>query len=78
MPAYDYEVEEAEKEGVEFIFLAAPTRIIGENGKVQALEYLKMTLTEPDESGRRRPVPIEGSETVIEVDTGHPGYRPDR
>ena len=68
MPAYDYEVEEAEKEGVEFIFLAAPTRLIGENGKVTALEYLKMTLAEPDETGRRKPFPIEGSETVIAVD----------
>jgi heterodisulfide reductase subunit A len=68
MPAYDYEVEEAKKEGVEFIFLAAPVRIIGQNGKVQALEYFKMTLAEPDESGRRKPVPIEGSETVIEAD----------
>ncbi len=68
MPAYDYEVKEAEKEGIEFIFLAAPTRLIGENGRVTALEYLQMSLAEPDETGRRRPIPIEGSETIIEVD----------
>jgi len=68
MPAYDVEVEEAEKEGVKFTFLAAPTRLMGENGKLKALEYLKMELGEPDASGRRRPVPIEGSETIIEVD----------
>jgi len=68
MPAYNYEVEEAEKEGIEFIFLAAPTRFIGKNGRVTALEYVHMSLAEPDETGRRRPVPIEGSETIIEVD----------
>jgi heterodisulfide reductase subunit A len=68
MPAYEHEVEEAEKEGIEFIFLAAPTRILGKAGKVEALEYLKMSLGEPDESGRRRPVPITGSETIIETD----------
>jgi len=68
MPAADYEVEEAEMEGVKFHFLAAPTRLIGENGRLKAIEFLRMELGEPDESGRRRPVPVEGTETIIEVD----------
>ncbi|MCF8067292.1 MAG: FAD-dependent oxidoreductase [Desulfobacterales bacterium] len=69
MPANMVEIEAAEHEGVLFNFLAAPTRVIGdENGKVKGLEYLKMELGEPDASGRRRPVPIEGSETVIDID----------
>ncbi len=69
MPANDIEVVEAEKEGVKFKFLAAPTRLIGdETGRVRKLEYITMELGEPDASGRRRPVPIEGSETTIDVD----------
>ncbi len=68
MPANDIEIIEAEHEGIKFHFLAAPTRLIGENGKLKALEYIKMELGEPDASGRRRPVPIEGSEEIIEVD----------
>jgi NADPH-dependent glutamate synthase beta subunit-like oxidoreductase/NAD-dependent dihydropyrimidine dehydrogenase PreA subunit len=69
MPANDIEVEEAEKEGVHFQFLALPTRLIGdENGKVTHLEYIRMELGEPDASGRRKPVPVQGSETLIEVD----------
>ena len=68
MPANDIEVEEAEHEGVKFHFLAAPTKLIGENGKLKALEFLKMELGEPDASGRRRPVPIKGSEEVLPAD----------
>ncbi len=69
MPANEVEIDAAEEEGVQFQFLAAPVRIIGdENGKVTQLEYLKMELGEPDASGRRRPIPIEGSETLIETD----------
>jgi formate dehydrogenase major subunit len=68
MPAADYEVAEAEAEGVKFHFLAAPTRLIGENGKVKSIEFLRMELGEPDDSGRRRPVPVEGTETVIDAD----------
>ena len=69
MPANEVEIDAAEEEGVQFQFLAAPVRIIGdENDKVTHLEYLKMELGEPDASGRRRPVPIEGSETLIETD----------
>ncbi|MDX9786823.1 MAG: RnfABCDGE type electron transport complex subunit B [Desulfobacterales bacterium] len=69
MPANMVEIEAAEHEGVNFHFLAAPTRVIGdENGKVKQLEYLKMELGEPDASGRRRPVPVEGSETLMDID----------
>jgi NADPH-dependent glutamate synthase beta subunit-like oxidoreductase/NAD-dependent dihydropyrimidine dehydrogenase PreA subunit len=69
MPANMVEIEAAEHEGIQFTFLAAPTRVIGdEAGNVTGLEYLKMELGEPDASGRRRPVPIEGSETTIEID----------
>jgi formate dehydrogenase beta subunit len=69
MPANDIEVFESEMEGVKFKFLAAPTKLIGdENGKLTHLEYLTMELGEPDASGRRRPVPVEGSETLMEVD----------
>ena len=69
MPAYSSEVKEAEKEGVELRFLVSPTKILGKDGCVAFLECAKMRLGEPDESGRRRPVPIEGSEFPIEVDT---------
>jgi formate dehydrogenase beta subunit len=69
MPANMVEIEAAEHEGVNFTFLAAPTRVIGnEEGNVVGLEYLKMELGEPDASGRRRPVPIKGSETVMDID----------
>ncbi|OIN95055.1 MAG: electron transporter RnfB [Deltaproteobacteria bacterium CG1_02_45_11] len=69
MPANAVEIEAAEHEGVKFHFLAAPVRVIGdEDGKITQFEYLKMELGEPDASGRRRPVPIKGSETIMDVD----------
>ncbi|MGQ9623935.1 MAG: FAD-dependent oxidoreductase [Candidatus Bathycorpusculaceae bacterium] len=68
MPALPHEVELAEKDGVKIYLLVAPKQIIGENGKVKAVECLKMRLGEPDESGRRRPVPISFSEHQYEVD----------
>jgi len=69
MPANEVEIEAAEHEGVEFLFLAAPVRVKSDDdGNVSHLEYLKMELGEPDASGRRRPVPIEGSETLLETD----------
>lgn len=69
MPANEVEIVAAEHEGVKFSFLAAPVKVIGDdNGNVTQLEYLKMELGEPDASGRRRPVPIEGSETRLDVD----------
>jgi 2-oxoacid:acceptor oxidoreductase delta subunit (pyruvate/2-ketoisovalerate family) len=69
MPALPHEVAEAEKDGIKFYFLVAPKQIIGENGKVKAIECLRMRLGEPDESGRRRPIPISFSEHSYEVDT---------
>ncbi len=69
MPARVEEVKHAEEEGIEFHFLTTPIRYIGDDrGRVKAMECLKMKLGEPDDSGRRRPVPIEGSEFVMEVD----------
>lgn len=70
MPARDEEIKHAEEEGIEFRLLTLPKRILGnEAGWVVGIECLEMKLGEPDESGRRRPIPIEGSEFVIEVDT---------
>jgi len=69
MPAIPWEVSEAEKEGVKIEFLASPKRFIGENGKLKAVECLRMQLGEPDASGRRKPIPIEGSEFTEEADT---------
>ncbi|MGQ9707185.1 MAG: NADPH-dependent glutamate synthase [bacterium] len=70
MPARIEEIENAKEEGVEFILLTNPTRIIGdENGWVKGMECIRMELSEPDESGRRKPVPIEGSEFVLDCQT---------
>jgi len=68
MPASPWEVEEAIEEGVDLEFLTAPERIVGDNGKVTGLECIRMTMGEPDESGRRKPIPIEGSEFTVEAD----------
>ncbi len=70
LPARHEEVEHAEKEGVKFRFLTSPTKILYNNDYwVTGMECLRYELGEPDSSGRRRPVPIEGSEFVINVDT---------
>ena len=69
MPARVEEVHHAKEEGVIFKTLTNPVKFIGENGWLKAIECVKMELSEPDESGRRRPVPIPGSEFVLEVDT---------
>lgn len=68
MPADPLEIEEAKEEGVVFHYLVQPIKVLAENNKVSGLECLKMELGEPDESGRRRPVPIEGSNFIIECD----------
>ena len=68
MPASPREIDEAVKEGINLSYLAAPAEIIGENGRMTGLKCIKMQLGEPDASGRRRPVPIEGSEYTIPVD----------
>jgi len=67
MPALPEEIEEAEREGVKFITLANPVRVLGD-GAVTGLECLRQRLGEFDRSGRRRPEPIEGSEFVVECD----------
>ena len=68
-PAEDIEIEEAIEEGVEFLFLTNPDEIIGENGKVKAVKLQIMELGEPDASGRRKPVPVEGAFKTLDVDT---------
>ncbi len=70
MPARKEEVHHAKEEGVEFLNLNNPVRILAdENGRVCAMECIKMELGEPDESGRRSPVPVEGSNYNLDVDT---------
>jgi putative selenate reductase YgfK subunit len=68
MPAHAEEVFEAEEEGVQFSFLTIPTEVVGADGRVTALRCLRAQLSEPDESGRQRPVPVEGSEHDLDVD----------
>ncbi len=70
LPARQEEVHHAQEEGIIFDILCNPLRIIGdENGWVKSMECIRMELGEPDASGRRRPVPREGSEFEIELDT---------
>ena len=69
MPAEDIEIEEAIEEGVEFKFLTNPAEIISENGRVKTVKLQVMELGEPDASGRRSPVPVEGKFEFIDVDT---------
>jgi heterodisulfide reductase subunit A len=68
MPAHDFEVQAALDEGIELHELRTPNRFLGENGKLVAVEWLSMKLGEPDGSGRRRPVPLAGSEAVRPAD----------
>ena len=80
MPADVWEIDGADEEGVRFEFLVLPKKIIvDENRQVTGVECLKMKLGEPDDSGRRRPQPIEGSEFIVECDTLIPaiGQDPD-
>ncbi len=69
MPAYPEDVLMAEEEGVKIHFLVTPKRFTGQDGRITGVECLRMELGEPDESGRRRPVPVEGSEFVMGIDT---------
>jgi len=70
MPAREEEIEHAEQEGIEFRLLTNPTRFLGdENGWLKKMRCIRMELGEPDESGRRRPHPVPGSEFEMEVDT---------
>lgn len=68
MPARKEEIIHAEEEGVQFNLLTNPLEILGENGRVAAMKCIKMELGEPDLSGRRRPIPIAGSEFLFECD----------
>ena len=68
MPANHVEIEAAEQEGVEFQYLAAPVRVNVEQGRMASIECIKMELGEPDSSGRRRPVPMKGSEYTLQCD----------
>lgn len=68
MPADAVEVTDAEAEGVQFHFLTAPKKILGEDKRVKGIECLRIELGEPDASGRRRPVEVAGSEFVVEAD----------
>jgi NADPH-dependent glutamate synthase beta subunit-like oxidoreductase len=68
MPANPWEVKEAQEEGVKIEFLVSPKRILGDKRRVCAVECVRMQLTEPDETGRSRPVPVEGSEFSRETD----------
>jgi glutamate synthase (NADPH/NADH) small chain len=69
LPARIEEIHHGEEEGLKFMFLTNPVRFIGDNeGRLKAMECIKMELGEPDESGRRRPIPIKGSEFCIDTD----------
>jgi len=73
MPARKAEVHHAHEEGIEFVFLTNPTRFIDDDkGNVCGIECIKMELGEPDASGRRKPIPIKGSEFQIEIDVAIP------
>jgi len=69
MPASPWEVDAAEREGVNFHFLVAPQEVIVKNGRAVGMKCLRMKLGDPDASGRRKPVPVEGSEFVMKGDT---------
>jgi len=68
MPAAAEEIEEAEHEGIKLVTLAAPTKVLTEDGRITGIQNIRMELGAPDASGRRRPVPIEGSEYIMGVD----------
>ena len=70
LPARAAEIHHAEEEGIEFLFLTNPVRFLGtDDGFLTGVECLRMELGEPDSSGRRRPVPVPGSEFMVEIDT---------
>ncbi len=69
LPARGEEVHHAKEEGIQFQLLTNPIEFLGENGNLKTIRCIKMELGEPDDSGRRRPIPIEGSEFEIEATT---------
>ena len=68
MPSTPEEIKQCREEKIPIKTLAQPVRFIGNNGRVKAIECIKMRLTEPDESGRRKPEPVPGSEFKVNVD----------
>lgn len=68
MPCFAPEIKEAEEEGVQILILRNPIKFLGENGKLTKVQLIKMKLDKPDASGRRSPIPIDGSEYIEEVD----------
>ena len=79
MPAWEEEIQAAEDEGTQITYLSAPQEVLTRDGKVVGLRCIRMALSEPDSSGRKRPIPIPGSEYDIEIDQLIPaiGQRPD-
>lgn len=69
IPAFADEIAEAEEEGIQLDFLTAPVQILTENDHVTGIECIRMQLGEPDESGRRRPIPVPDSEFILPVDS---------
>jgi NADH-quinone oxidoreductase subunit F len=69
MPAYKEEVDAAIEEGIDMQFLTAPIKVLTKNGKLTGIECIRMELGEPDASGRRKPVPVKGSEFTVDLDT---------
>lgn len=68
MPAHEHEINSSDDEGVKLLELAAPVKVLGKGGHVSGLVCQKMELGEPDESGRRSPEPVEGSEFELDID----------
>jgi heterodisulfide reductase subunit A-like polyferredoxin len=79
MPAWEEEIQAAEDEGTHITYLSAPQEVLTRDGRVVGLRCIRMELSEPDSSGRKRPIPIPGSEYDIEIDQLIPaiGQRPD-
>ena len=79
MPAWEEEIQAAENEGTQITYLSAPQEVLTRDGRVVGLRCIRMELSEPDSSGRKRPIPIPGSEYDIEIDQLIPaiGQRPD-
>lgn len=69
MPASTDEIKDAEEEGIKFIFLAAPAKIITSGNKISQIECIRMKLGAPDKSGRRAPIPVKGSNFRLKIDT---------
>lgn len=77
MPAAEEEVEAALEEGVTIEYLVSPTRVVTDGGRLRAVELIRTRLGDPDATGRRRPVPIEGSQFVVDLDSLMPAISQD-